>query len=69
MPFTLGAGNYCLITLHELFYYYQLDTQIFCSLTRVTLLKIPYMFRAHSAHHHEIHDVNCTYAASGIVTL
>jgi len=27
------------------------------------------MFRAHSAHHQEVHDANCTYAASGIVTL
>jgi len=25
------------------------------------------MFRAHSAHHQEVNDVNCTYAASGIV--
>ena len=27
------------------------------------------MFRAHSAHHQEVNDVNCTYAASGIVAL
>jgi len=27
------------------------------------------MFRAYSAHHQEVHDANCTYAASGIVTL
>ena len=27
------------------------------------------MFRAHSAHHQEVHDANYTYAASGIVTL
>jgi len=27
------------------------------------------MFRAQSAHHQEVNDVNCTYAASGIVTL
>jgi len=27
------------------------------------------MFRAHSAHHQEVHDANCKYAASGIVTL
>jgi hypothetical protein len=27
------------------------------------------MFREHSAHHQEVHDANCTYAASGIVTL
>jgi hypothetical protein len=33
------------------------------------LFKILYMFRAHSAHHQEVHDANCTYAASGIVTL
>jgi len=26
------------------------------------------MFRAHSAHHQEVHDANCTYAASGIKT-
>ena len=26
------------------------------------------MFRAHSAHHQEVNDVNCAYAASGIVT-
>jgi len=25
------------------------------------------MFRAHSAHDQEVNDVNCTYAASGIV--
>jgi len=24
------------------------------------------MFRVHSAHHQEVHDANCTYAASGI---
>jgi len=27
------------------------------------------MFRVQSAHHQEVNDVNCTYAASGIVTL
>jgi len=27
------------------------------------------MFRAQSAHHQEVNDANCTYAASGIVTL
>ena len=27
------------------------------------------MFRAHSAHHQKVNDANCTYAASGIVTL
>ena len=27
------------------------------------------MFRAQSAHRQEVHDANCTYAASGIVTL
>jgi len=27
------------------------------------------MFRAHSAHHQEVNDANCTYAASAIVTL
>jgi hypothetical protein len=27
------------------------------------------MFRAHSAHHQEVNEVNCTYAASGIATL
>ena len=27
------------------------------------------MFRAQSAHHQEFNDANCTYAASGIVTL
>jgi hypothetical protein len=26
------------------------------------------MFRAQSAHHQEVNDANCTYAASGIVT-
>jgi len=56
------------LTFHSSFYYYQLDTQISCSLTQITLIKILYMFRAHSAHHQEVHDANCTYAASGIVT-
>jgi len=27
------------------------------------------MFRAQSAHNQEVNDANCTYAASGIVTL
>jgi len=27
------------------------------------------MFRAQSAHHQEVNDANCTYAASGIVAL
>jgi len=27
------------------------------------------MFQVHSAHHQEVNDVNCTYAASSIVTL
>jgi len=27
------------------------------------------MFRAQSAHHQEVNDANCTYSASGIVTL
>jgi hypothetical protein len=31
-------------------------------------IKFLYMFRAQSAHHQEV-DANCTYAASGIVTL
>ena len=26
------------------------------------------MFRAHSAHHQEVNNANCTYAASGIVS-
>jgi hypothetical protein len=51
------------------FFYYQLATQISCSFTQITLIKILYMFRTHSAHHQELHDANCTYAASGIVTL
>jgi hypothetical protein len=32
-------------------------------------IKFLYMFQAQSAHHKEVDDVNCTYAASGIVTL
>jgi len=32
-------------------------------------IKFLYMFRAQSAHHQEVNDANCTYAASGIVTL
>ena len=32
-------------------------------------MKFLYMFRAHSAHHQEVNDANCTYAASGNVTL
>jgi hypothetical protein len=32
-------------------------------------IKFLYMFRAQSAHHQEVNDVNCTYAASGIVIL
>jgi len=28
-----------------------------------------YMFRAQSAHHQEVKDVNCSYAAPGIVTV
>jgi len=31
-------------------------------------IKFLYMFRAQSAHHQEV-DINCTYAASGVVTL
>jgi hypothetical protein len=31
--------------------------------------KFIYMFRAQSAHHQEVNDVNCTYATPGIVTL
>jgi len=27
------------------------------------------MFRAHSGHHQEVNDSNCTYSACGIVTL
>jgi hypothetical protein len=54
---------------HVLFYYYQLDTQISCSFTQITLIKLLYMFRAHSAHHQEVHGANCTYAAPGIVNL
>ena len=44
--------------MRELFYYYQLDTQISCSFTQITLIKFLYMFRAQSAHHQE---VNMTY--------
>ena len=36
---------------------------------KLHLIKFLYMFRAQSAHHQEVNDVNCTYAASGIVTL
>jgi hypothetical protein len=32
-------------------------------------IKFLYMFREQSAHHQEVNDANCTYAASGIVTL
>jgi len=32
-------------------------------------IKFLYTFRAQSAHHQEVNDANCTYAASGIVTL
>ena len=32
-------------------------------------IKFLYMYRAQSAHHQEVNDANCTYAASGIVTL
>ena len=32
-------------------------------------IKFLYMFRAQSAHHQEVNDANCTYGASGIVTL
>jgi hypothetical protein len=32
-------------------------------------IKFLYMFRAQSAHYQEVNDANCTYAASGIVTL
>jgi len=32
-------------------------------------IKLIYMFGAQSAHHQEVNDANCTYAASGIVTL
>jgi len=32
-------------------------------------IKFLYMFRAQSAHHQEVNDVNCTYVASGIVTV
>jgi hypothetical protein len=32
-------------------------------------IKFLYMFRAQSAHHQEVNDANCTYAACGIVTL
>jgi hypothetical protein len=32
-------------------------------------IKYPYMFRAQSAHHQDVNDANCTYAASGIVAL
>jgi len=32
-------------------------------------IKFLYVFRAQSAHYQEVNDANCTYAASGIVTL
>jgi len=32
-------------------------------------IKFLYMFRAQSSHHQEVNDANCTYAASGIVSL
>jgi len=40
-----------------------------CILLVVSTESFLYMFRAHSAHHQEVNDVNFTYAASGIVTL
>jgi len=54
---------------YNFFYYYQLETQISCSFTQITLIKILYISRAQSAHHPEVHDANCTYATSGIVIL
>jgi hypothetical protein len=36
---------------------------------RLYKIKFLYMFRAQSVHHEEVRDVNCTYAASGIVSL
>jgi hypothetical protein len=38
-------------------------------LHKLHYIKLIYMFRAHSVHQQEVNDVNCTYAASGIVTL
>ena len=32
-------------------------------------VKFLYMFQTQSSHHQEVNDANCTYAASGIVTL
>jgi len=37
--------------------------------TNYIKLSFFYMFRAQSAHHREVNDANCTYAASGIVTV
>jgi len=36
---------------------------------KLRYIKFLYMFRAQSAHHQDVNDANCTYAASGIVTL
>jgi hypothetical protein len=55
------SGHFSIITnliLKFLVHYHKLDK-----------IKFLYMFRAQSAHHQEVDDVNCTYAASGIVAL
>jgi hypothetical protein len=43
--------------------------KFFVHLHKLYEIKFLYMFRAQSAHHQEVNEVNCTYAASGIVTL
>jgi len=47
----------------------QLDTQFLVHSHKLHKIKFLYMFRAQSAYHQEVNEANCTYAASGIVTL
>jgi len=61
ITFELTEGNFFIIT--------NLAHKFLVHLHKLHEIKFLYMFRAHSAHHQEVHDANCTYVASGIVTL
>ena len=69
---TVYSDRIVVVVLHKHFNFFVITNLINKFLVhshKLHKIKFLYMFRAQSAHRREVSDVNCTYAASGIITL
>ena len=57
------------IQTHHFFIITNLIHKLLVHSHKLHKIKCLYMFRVQSAHYQEVNGANCTYAASGIVTL